>query len=107
MMTTVDQAARNATTGWLRCAEPATRGDAAVLAAEVLAETAGLRSEIAAQESRLLWGLLGGDGALVLLPRLADLSDDSIRDRLWGGVPLTTNRLLLSCPLARLRGALA
>ena len=52
--------------------EPVTRGDLAVLAAEIRAETAGLRSEIAALESRLLWRLLGGGGALLILSRLSE-----------------------------------
>ena len=45
--------------------QPATRGDLDILAAEI-------RTEIAALESRLLWRLLGGGGALLLLSRLAD-----------------------------------
>ena len=45
--------------------EPATRGDLDILAAEI-------RTDIAALESRLLWRLLGGGGALLLLSRLAD-----------------------------------
>lgn len=43
----------------------------AILAAETRAATAGLRSEIAALEARLLWRLLGS-GALLLMSRLAD-----------------------------------
>ena len=63
---------RSAATELSRRDEPVTRGDLAVLAAKIHAEIAGLRSEIAALESRLLWRLLGGGGALLLLSRLAD-----------------------------------
>lgn len=52
--------------------EPATRGEIAVLAAEIRAEIVGLRPEIAALESRFLSRLLVGGGALMLLSRLAD-----------------------------------
>ena len=44
---------------------PATRGDLAILAAD-------MRAQLAALESRLLWRLLGGLGALLILSRLAD-----------------------------------
>ena len=63
-MTTVDQAVERHDLLSRRDA-PATRGDLAILAAD-------MRAEIAALESRLLWRLLGGGGALLLLSRLAD-----------------------------------
>ena len=63
-MTTVDQAAERDDL-LSRRGVPATRGDLAILAA-------GMRAEIAALESRLLWRLLGGGAALLLLSRLAD-----------------------------------
>lgn len=44
---------------------PATRGDLAILAAD-------MRAEFAALESRLLCRLLGGGVALLLLSRVAD-----------------------------------
>ena len=56
---------RSAATELSRRDEPVTRGDLAVLAAKI-------HAEIAALESRLLWRLLGGGGALLLLSRLAD-----------------------------------
>ncbi|MXX75568.1 MAG: hypothetical protein F4210_10810 [Holophagales bacterium] len=70
-MTTVDLTAERADRLSGRD-EPVTRGDMAVVAAEKRAEIVGLRSEIAVLESRLLWRLLGGGGALLLLARLAD-----------------------------------
>lgn len=63
-MTAVDQAAERDDRLSGRD-EPATRGDLDILGAEI-------RTEIAALESRLLWRLLGGGGALLVLSRLAD-----------------------------------
>lgn len=70
-MTTVDQAAERSD-GLPPHDEAGTRRDLAILTAEMRVEIAGLRSEIAALEWRLLWRLLGGGGALLLLSRLAD-----------------------------------
>ncbi len=70
-MTTVDQAAER-DDRWSLRDEPATRGDLAVLVAEIRAEVVALRSEIAALESRLVWRLLGGAGALLLLSDLTE-----------------------------------
>ena len=64
-MTRVDQAAERDDL-LSRCDAPATRGDLAILAAD-------MRAEFAALESRLLWRLLGGAGGLLILSRLADL----------------------------------
>ncbi len=69
-MTTLDETSEHADRAWRN--EPVTRGDLDILAARIGTEMAGLRGEIAALESRLLWRLLGGGGALLILSRLAD-----------------------------------